>query len=506
MPSEYMTEGKLTDFLDALSSLGRMKKNIDREISLQKARSAYNASSIYKMAKNLTMSFPVICSDTISPQTALLITKATERNVVSMLQMVIASFHINASSGSEAIKMIHTNLDNAFSAEDIIDAVVGTTMGVLTYESASALMDEGYPKRPPINYARILEQAKQDFMNTCNIKYPDSSFAESAVSDYIVTNRFNSGISVLKEAKSTILNDKDIVKEINKAMDDNIDNLDKKIEDNEKKTKDYIDYAMKNRSYQLDREKFAYTKSRDNLADQKDQLRSNRELFYKQILDSDVKKANELQPTLMVIPFYYKNYDDNGKEIPHEFVAGVKSRLIAVTSEEIIDNIANYNKTKIDHLSLIKATSGEISMAKDFIGAIQQAKIDAKRNTSKLSKTSPLWRTLQARSSVSGLKRLVRISNSKNAASAITTLVITIQEAEYIAENYGIDITNPAIARDFMEHFNLMSLVIVDEQTEMAKFFFDGEKYFTDYSFTALDKENNSSDTRKLISLLNKTR
>ena len=35
---------------------------------------------------------------------------------------------------------------------------------------------------------------------------------------------------------------------------------------------------------------------------------------------------------------------------------------------------------------------------------------------------------------------------------------------------------------------------------------FDGEKYFSEYSFSALDRDNNSNDTRKLISLLNKTR
>ena len=128
------------------------------------------------------------------------------------------------------------------------------------------------------------------------------------------------------------------------------------------------------------------------------------------------------------------------------------------------------------------------------------------RNSSKLSKTSPIWRSLQARSSQSGVKRLLRFKNSKNAAAAITTLVITQQEADYIAENYNVDITNPVIAREFMEKYNLLCLIIIDEQTEIAKFLYDGESYFTNYSFTVLEKENNGNDTRKLISLLNKTR
>lgn len=514
MPSEtYLNElatasiglGTLWAFLKAGKTIA---SGVSKGINNQKTKTVYNMSSIAKASKDLTMSFPVLCSDTISPATASLITKAIERNNVSMLQMLIGAYHIRANNGLEAIKMVHTNMDNAFRAEDLIDAVVGTTDyfgGLYEASDIAAIIN---CKRPPINYARILEECRQEFLNTCNIRYPESNFSENAISDYIISSSYNN-TTVLKELNTFNLDNaynEDLVKRMEKMSQQERDQFNAykdKMKFKYDKKKSDLDYFKAYQDWKNKKEDTAYKKERDKIEDEKDLIRSRRELFTKQLIDSDVKKANEVQPTLMVIPFYYE--DSSGTEKSQEFIAGIKSRLITCTSEEIIDQISRFNKQGVNIINLIKATTKETSLAKDFIAGIDQAKIDAKRD-SKLGKTSPIWRMLQGRASRSGIKRLIRIKDSKNAAAAITTLVITQQEADYIAENYNIDITNPVIAREFMENYNLLCLIIVDEQTEVAKFLYDGEKYFTDYSFTALDKENNSNDTRKLISLLNKTR
>ena len=509
MPSEYMTEGTLSDIFDFVKVVGSgVVKTSKKNIGTRKAGSALNMSSIARATKDLTMSYPVLCSDTISPDTAQLITKSVERNVISMLQMLIGSYHIKANSGIDAVRMIHTNLDNSFRAEDLIDATLGTvdTARAYGFIEASDIASIANCKRPPINYARILENCRQEFLNTCNIKYPESNFSESAISDYIVSSTYNN-TTVLKEINSFSYNyDKDLLdrmKEMSQQEKEQFEAYKAELKLKNDKRKSDLDYFKAFQDWKNKKDDIAYKKERDAIQDEKDLIRTRRELFTKQLIDSDVKKANEIQPTLMVFPFYYEDGSSEGQY--QEFVAGVKSRLIACTSEEIIDQISRFNKQGVNLTNLIKATTKETSLAKEFIGGIEQAKIDAKKD-SKLAKTSPIWRSLQARSSKSRLQLLARFKNSKNAAAAITTLVITQQEADYIAENYRVDITNPAIAREFMENYNLLCLIIVDEQVEVAKFLFDGESYFTNYSFTALDKENNSNDTRKLISLLNKTR
>ena len=140
-----------------------------------------------------------------------------------------------------------------------------------------------------------------------------------------------------------------------------------------------------------------------------------------------------------------------------------------------------------------------ISFARDFIGAVDQAKIEAKQN-SRLSKTSPIWRTLQNRSNKSVVNRLRK--NKANDASAITTLVISSEVSNVLKKDYNIDLNIPSRAKYIMEQYNLLCLVLVDEQTQVARFLYDGEKYFQDYSFDMLERETGDGSYKKIVNLL----
>jgi hypothetical protein len=376
MPSEYITEGYLSDIFKFIASVGHNvgsanKKNINaRKYGINgSGGTALNMSSIARATKDLTMSFPVLCSDTISPDTASLITKTIERNVVSMLQMLVGSYHIKANNGIEAVKMIHTNLDNAFRAEDLIDATLGTMDTARDYGFIEAANFVNPCKKAPINYARILENYRQDFINTYNIKYPESNFSENAVSDYIVSTTYNN-TTVLKEVNTFNYG----------AFDQDLERRMKEMSDLEKrqfeqykaqmgfksaKNKDELDNFKAYLDWSNKREDVAHRAERERIEDEKDLIRSRRELFTRQLIDSDVKKANEVQPTLMIIPFYYD--DEIAGEKYQEFVAGVKSRLIPCSSEEIIEHISRLNKDGVNLMNLIKATTKETSFAKDFI-------------------------------------------------------------------------------------------------------------------------------------------
>ena len=128
MPSTYRTTdynvvneaGQLVGGLKGIFDIiGIIGKGVSNNFNKQKHNTSFNYSSIASATKDLTMSCPVLCSDTIHPETAQMIVKAIERNNISMLQMLIGAYKINANSGIEAIKMIHTNMDSAFKAEDL---------------------------------------------------------------------------------------------------------------------------------------------------------------------------------------------------------------------------------------------------------------------------------------------------------------------------------------------------------------------------------------------------
>lgn len=94
--------------------------------------------------------------------------------------------------------------------------------------------------------------------------------------------------------------------------------------------------------------------------------------------------------------------------------------------------------------------------------------------------------------------------NRANDAAAITTLVVSIEEVNVLKKDYGIDLTNPKKAKFLMEQYNLLSFVIVDEQVEVARFLYDGEKNFEDYSFGVLERETGDNSYKKVINLISK--
>ena len=111
----------------ALSSAIKLAGNFSEELSKSKGKSvntsSLNRSSIMKASKELIMSFPVLCSDTITPETAMMITKAIERNCVTTLQLLFSSAYLKGNDGREVIKAWHNNMDDDISMDDYLDLV-----------------------------------------------------------------------------------------------------------------------------------------------------------------------------------------------------------------------------------------------------------------------------------------------------------------------------------------------------------------------------------------------
>ena len=234
-----------------------------------------------------------------------------------------------------------------------------------------------------------------------------------------------------------------------------------------------------------------------------DQIAMNKYTTYndilnKRILDTDIKKANELQPTLMVVQ--YNELDaDNSKIFDRKtFVAGVKSRLIPVDPGDIIDRVVVKNKTKLSFVNFIRATTGEIKFFRDFIFSIDQAKIDAK-NSVKKGEAAQMWKALENFAIRNNLNRMRKMGND---ASAITTLVINKETANLIKKQYKIDLEQPRAAKAIIEAYNLLGLFIVDESTESVKVLYRGNSMFEQQAFSYLEKEANDKSYKKVINLM----
>ncbi len=236
----------------------------------------------------------------------------------------------------------------------------------------------------------------------------------------------------------------------------------------------------------------------------KDQLamaKTKFDMLKGQVLDSDIKKANELQPAMMIVNFYVNN-DKNQLESIKDAVIGVKAKLYPMDSNEIIERIDKKSEEQGLLVMFKKVTTREISFFKDFLFALDKAKIDVVERNKKGSKAK-LWQTLESRAKA---YKTGKYAGSASAAP-ITTLVVSQDEVEYLKKFKGIDLESYKTARKIFDGYNFMAICIVDENLEVAKFLFDtGEDNWEVYSFTALDRESSDSTYKKVVNLMTKIR
>ena len=380
----------------------------------------------------------------MSIDNAAMIAKAMERKAVSMLQMLFSAISVSAvDNGIEYISNFHSNLkiDDKITVDGFIDAI---DKFVVNNESVE------------ISNMELYEKAKQDLKNL-NYVLPDS-LNETSLNEYKVYPQSYFGEPViLKEA-------------------------DKRIKD--------ITITRTNKTEAAPRQM--------NELDRLNATKVKHDIVRNQLVDSDVKKANELVPTMMIVNFVSTNFDE---PIENQMVVGVKAKIYPVDSVDLLNRIKIKNHDKNGMLKFIRATTREISFLKDFMFAIDKAKVDA-LSQSKRGSSSKLWKILERRAVKSKFRRILGQTND---ASAISTIVLTQEEVEYLKKTENINIENPGVIRPIMESYNLMGVCIVDESMEVAKFIFDtGDDIFESLSFNHLERENNNGLDRKVINLMTK--
>ena len=398
-------------------------------------KDTYLNGSISSAAKDLIMTFPVMCDNSLPISTASMISKAHERNVITMLQLLFSAMQMNSKDGREVIASIHTNLKTNYSMDDVVDVLDGISNAEEPGKAIYNLLGENV-QLSDRDLKNLIDEMTEA-LKTMNKSFPVESLSETSLNDFTILNV--NGNTIVREAAPQ---KKEIVKEDNEVY-----------------------------------------------------------LSAEKLLDSDVKKANELAPSLMVVQ--YNELEDDaqgGKRIFQKtsFVAGVKSRLIAVDSMDIVERIVSKNKTALNFLNFIRATTGEIHIVKDFLLSIDQAKIDAK-NSVKKGQAARMWKALEARAIKNNRNKLRKEGNN---ASAITVLVLSQETVNFLKTKYDFDIENLKNAAMILETYNLMGLFIADESIEVVKSLYVGNSEFESTAYQYLRRENNNNSTEKAITNL----
>lgn len=226
----------------------------------------------------------------------------------------------------------------------------------------------------------------------------------------------------------------------------------------------------------------------DEEADAK-QMNEDRPAFVADIKDTDIKKVNNMMPSVLVVKLHTK---DSG--VTTNVAVGVKAKIQYVPQDEVIYRISSKNKDKNMLFNFIRSTTREISFLKDFLFALDKAKLDA----IKIQKSSnSVWKILERRA----VRNRVRMFNNDGGYGGIVSLVISADTLATLNKEYDFKASISEV-ENLISQYNLLAFFVADDVNERATYLFDdASRQFTTVSYTALEKTD-SKEYKKIINLL----
>ena len=380
-----------------ISDLGKLFEKFDGIDIIKKTFGSnkgniMSSSSIAKAASNLVLTFPVLVDESVSLNTAQILTRAIEGKALVMLQLLFSAISVQSLKDDETafdvIGKIHKNL-NSDDIEDYIQRM--ETMA--TNESYEAL-------------DHLMKTIREE-----NIAIDTYTFNESYPAP------------IDEDANAKTMKD------------------------------------VKHGGYVAD------------------------------IKDTDIKKVNSMMPSVLVVKLHNKN-----SNVTTNVAGGVKAKIQYVPQDEVIYRISSKNKDKNMLFNLIRSTTREISFLKDFVFALDKAKLDA----IKIQKSSnTVWKILERRA----IRNRVRTFNNDGGYGGIVSLVISADTLATLNKEYDFKASISEV-ENLISQYNLLAFFVADDVNERATYLFDdASRQFTTVSYTALEKTD-SKDYKKIINLL----
>lgn len=203
--------------------------------------------------------------------------------------------------------------------------------------------------------------------------------------------------------------------------------------------------------------------------------------------DMDMKKANE------AIPIFSKAnigfiVDGTEEVVNRDVLVGVKAYIHKAPAAELVNDIYNCIINKRKFLKFVKFVTGEERSLSDLLFGIKELRADAldARSGAGEWRSAFKQRRRWAKMSVPYLMKEYTPNG---------TLVITMNEVEFIKEQYGIDVMKPDHVKMIMDADFLLGFVVIDQSEEMIYVTYDGHGYgFQQYTYAMLERENNQTD------------
>lgn len=221
----------------------------------------------------------------------------------------------------------------------------------------------------------------------------------------------------------------------------------------------------------------------------------DREIFTKM----DMQKCNEMVPTFTRASIGFI-VDETEEVVNRDLLVGIKAYIHRVKTSDLTSELYNAIMQKRRFLKLVKFISGEERSLSDLLFGIRELKGDALKTRNNGTRWSAMFKNRKRMSKMS-IPFLMKnyLPNG--------TIVMTMNEVEYIKSEYGVDIMRNDHCRMVMDANFLLGFVILDQTNEIVYVMYDGlGTTFQQYSYAALEREQQNSDRamKEMFRLMNR--
>lgn len=460
---EYFHESAIRDIVDVLTSL----KDYDEVELLSNSKNKRSFKSITSATKDLILTFPVMVSSDVDMETAMAFAKAHEKKCASLLHMLFLAISVGSSEDVyDYVKKFHKNTGSLNGTFDDWDSTIDDIADLMDESAGTYKIDH-----------EVLEAVMQDLKES-NYTLPDD-IDPIGLDEYSIIPG-----TVTKAGDRVVCEDKQKYE-----VKDNAKQFVRYGESND--TNNYNTTNIYNTS--------GSTVKGGGMVSNKD-LKDGAELISKAVLDTQYKKANEMQPTMMIVNFNRTNSDEKSAVVCQAII-GVKAKIYAVSSDDICNRLSNKLSDNRLLTNFVRATTNEIAFFRDFLFAIDRAKFDA-LSYGKSNKSNKLWKVLERRSIKSRFRRSLKMYND---ATAITTVLLSQNDVDRLMREHTINLMNVGNCRKLFDKFNLMCIAIANDATEVLTLLYDtGDDNFEKMTYSGMEREASDNSYKKMVNLMTK--
>lgn len=204
--------------------------------------------------------------------------------------------------------------------------------------------------------------------------------------------------------------------------------------------------------------------------------------------DMDMRKANDAVPTFAKATIGFV-IDETEQVVNRDVLVGIKVHVDRVSAMDMINDIYNCIINKRKFLKFVKWISGEEKSLADLLFGFKELRTDAlsSRNSSAGKWTSAFRRRKRWKD--------ISVPYLMKSYTPNGTVVLTMNEVQFIRDEYGLDIMRPDHIKMLMDSSFLLGFVILDQANEIVYVSYDGEGgNFQQYTYAMLERSERESD------------